>query len=82
MSSFLGVANTFFVLIILFLVSCDHNVCPLLVLLMHSLYQLFFSYSMAVVMFMSFSLNAINAFLVLMVFFLVNSLFQNVDAIH
>jgi len=37
---------------------------------------------MAVVMFMSFSLSATNAFLVLMVFFLVNSLLQNVSAIH
>ncbi len=56
MSSFLGVADALLVLIILFLISQYHNVCPLLV----------------VVMFMNFFLITTNAFLVLMVFFLVN----------
>jgi hypothetical protein len=72
MSSFLGVANALIVLIILFLVNHDHDLHPLLMLPMHSLYQSFFSYSMVVVMFMSFSLSATNAFLVLMVFFQIN----------
>jgi hypothetical protein len=72
MSSFLSIVDALLVLIIFFLVSHDHDVRPLLVLLMHSLYQLSFSYSMVVVMCMSFSLDATNAFLVLMVIFLVN----------